>query len=78
LDLVAERLDIHVALEGQDRRVVPGLRRDQVERQGPWYSMLARVVSKCVLLGTMLPSSTVTVKRIRSAARPWWVGMISE
>ncbi len=39
------------------------------------YSMLARVVSKWVLLGTMSPSLVVTEKRMRSAARPWWVGM---
>ena len=33
-------------------------------------SMLARVVSKCVLLGTTCPALTTTEKRIRSAARP--------
>ena len=38
-------------------------------------SMLARVVSKWVLLGTTRPSPPITEKRIFSAARPWWVGM---
>ena len=41
----------------------------------PVYSTLARVVSKWVLFGTILPGRTRTLKRIRSAARPWWVGM---
>ena len=41
----------------------------------PVYSMLARVVSKWVLLGTTLPGPPSRVNRIRSAARPWWVGM---
>jgi hypothetical protein len=39
------------------------------------YSVLARVVSKWVLLGTMSPGLRVEPKRMRSAARPWWVGM---
>ncbi len=39
------------------------------------YSMLARVVSKWVLLGTMSPLFTVSANRMRSAARPWWTGM---
>ncbi len=41
----------------------------------PVNSMLARVVSKWVLLGTTFPAPPMTEKRIRSAARPWWVGM---
>jgi hypothetical protein len=36
---------------------------------------LARVVSKWVLLGTVLPAPPTAVKRIFSAARPWWVGI---
>ncbi len=38
-------------------------------------SMFARVVSKCVLLGTTIPGFRIEWKRIRSAARPWCVGM---
>ena len=41
----------------------------------PLNSMLARVVSKCVLFGTTLPGLPSTVKTILSAARPWWVGI---
>ena len=41
----------------------------------PVNSTLARVVSKWVLLGTTLPGPPMTLKRIFSAARPWWVGM---
>ena len=41
----------------------------------PVNSTLARVVSKCVLLGTTLPGPPSTLNRIFSAARPWWVGM---
>ncbi len=41
----------------------------------PEYSMLARVVSKCVLFGTTLPGPPIAVKRIFSAARPWWTGI---
>ena len=37
--------------------------------------MLARVVSKWMLLGTLSPFLTIAPKRTRSAARPWWVGM---
>ena len=58
----------------------PGSRPSAMTRSrasAPWYSTLARVVSKWVLLGTTSPSLTITEKRIRSAARPWWVGMIS-
>ncbi len=44
----------------------------------PRYSTLALVVSKWVLLGTTWPSSTITVNRMCSAARPWWVGMTWE
>src|SRR5262249_36859531 len=36
----------------------------------PTNSQLARVVSKCVLLGTMSPFLHMTLKRMRSAARP--------
>ena len=41
----------------------------------PVNSTLARVVSKWVLLGIVLPGPPITEKRIFSAARPWWVGM---
>ena len=37
--------------------------------------MLARVVSKWVLLGITFPGPPSRVNRIHSAARPWWVGM---
>jgi hypothetical protein len=38
-------------------------------------STLARVVSKCVLLGTMSPGFKTVEKRRFSATRPWCVGM---
>ncbi len=41
----------------------------------PVNSMLARVVSKWVLFGMTFPGPPRTVKRIFSAARPWWVRM---
>ena len=41
----------------------------------PSTSMFARVVSKCVLLGMTCPGFRIVWKRIRSAARPWCVGM---
>ena len=31
-------------------------------------------MSKWVLLGTTMPGPAIVVKRIFSAARPWWVG----
>ena len=37
--------------------------------------MLARVVSKWMLLGTLSPFLRIEPKRTRSAARPWCVGM---
>ena len=42
----------------------------------PVNSTLARVVSKWVLFGMTLPGPPITEKRIFSAARPWWVGMM--
>ena len=42
--------------------------------RAPVNSMLARVVSKCVLVGTTWPGLHITVNRMRSAARPWWRG----
>ena len=42
----------------------------------PSTSMLARVVSKWLLLGTIWPGFRIEWNRIRSAARPWWVGMM--
>jgi len=41
----------------------------------PVASMFARVVSKWVLFGMTFPGPAMTEKRIRSAARPWCVGM---
>jgi hypothetical protein len=41
----------------------------------PVNSTLARVVSKWLLFGTVLPSPPSWLNRIRSAARPWCVGM---
>ena len=41
----------------------------------PLCSMLARVVSKCVLPGTSIPGLHICANRICSAARPWWVGI---
>ncbi len=41
----------------------------------PVNSTFARVVSKCVFDGMTLPGPLMTLKRIFSAARPWWVGM---
>ena len=42
----------------------------------PENSILARVVSKWALLGMCLPWPPTIENRIRSAARPWWVGMM--
>ena len=44
--------------------------------RAPVNSIFARVVSKCVLLGTTWPGRHITVNRIRSAARPWCVGIM--
>ncbi len=44
----------------------------------PTNSTFARVVSKWVLFGMTWPRLAITEKRMCSAARPWWVGMISE
>ena len=41
----------------------------------PVNSTFARVVSKCVLFGMVLPGPPSTLNRIFSAARPWWVGI---
>ncbi len=41
----------------------------------PFASMLARVVSKWVLFGTMSPGFRIVEKSRFSATRPWWVGM---
>ena len=42
----------------------------------PSASTLARVVSKWLLLGTISPAFNTEWNRIRSAARPWCVGMM--
>ena len=70
-----QRGDVHVALEGVDGRRVAALGDDRSTASAPVNSTLARVVSKCVLLGTTLPGPPMTLNRIFSAARPWWVGM---
>ena len=57
------------------RRLAAALRAREVQRHGARASTLARVVSKWVLLGTTSPACTAEPKRMRSAARPWWVGM---
>ena len=41
----------------------------------PRCSMLPRVVSKCVLFGTMSPGLSMALLRMCSAARPWCVGI---
>ncbi len=41
----------------------------------PVNSTFARVVSKWVLFGIVLPGPPIALKRIFSAARPWWVGI---
>ena len=41
----------------------------------PVNSTFARVVSKCVLFGTIFPAPPIAVNRIFSAARPWCVGI---
>ncbi len=41
----------------------------------PVDSTFARVVSKCVLLGTTFPGPAIAENRIFSAARPWCVGI---
>ena len=56
----------------------PGDRASAIGRStaaAPVNSTFARVVSKCVLFGMILPGPPSAVKRIFSAARPWWVGM---
>ena len=50
--------------------------RGQIDGRGAENSTFARVVSKWELLGTYLPGPPTMEKRIRSAARPWWVGMM--
>jgi hypothetical protein len=57
-----------------------GAARSRLSGQGrssataPAASMFARVVSKWVLFGTTSPLRSMVAARIRSAARPWWVG----
>ena len=41
----------------------------------PVNSTFARVVSKCVLFGMVLPGPPSALNRIFSAARPWCVGI---
>ena len=41
----------------------------------PVNSTFARVVSKWVLFGIVLPGPPSALNRIFSAARPWWVGI---
>jgi hypothetical protein len=41
----------------------------------PVNSTFARVVSKWVLFGIVFPAPPIALKRIFSAARPWWVGI---
>ena len=59
----------------------PGAERSPASAQGrssavaPTNSMLALVVSKWVLFGTTSSGRQTVVNRMRSAARPWWVGM---
>ncbi len=50
-----EGLDVHVSLEWVLSRRDASLRDDRSRASAPWYSTLARVVSKCVLFGTTSP-----------------------
>ena len=67
--------DVDVALErvATARLASPRRSRDRRPRR-PECSMLARVVSKWLLLGMTLPGPPTSSNRIRSLARPWWVG----
>ena len=59
--------DVDVALEGMPSCGSSALGDDQVDGLGPGDSMLARVVSKWVLLGTILPG--LSSRRRRGCAR---------
>ena len=69
-----ERARSILPLKGWSGRLA-ALGDHQVHRLPPRYSTLARVVSKWLLLGTTSPGCSSAPKRMRSAARPWWVGM---
>lgn len=57
-------------LNGNDLSISRDSGQGRSNALAPLYSILARVVSKCVLFGTTCPAPHITAKRIRSAARP--------
>ena len=61
-------------LNGASAWVSKASRQGRLRAMAPQYSMLARVVSKWLLLGMMSPGLSTHAARIPSAARPWWVG----
>ena len=75
-DQPLQRRHVHVALEIQARLRVGASGMGRSTARAPVNSMLARVVSKCVLFGTTWPGRHSTVNRMRSAARPWCVGIM--
>jgi hypothetical protein len=62
-------------LKGEDREGSRPSGQSRSTARAPVASTLARVVSKCVLFGTTSPGLHTVLKRIRSAARPWCVGI---
>jgi hypothetical protein len=62
-------------LNGNEEAVSNASATTRSSASPPSYSMLARVVSKWLLLGMTDPGCTVISNRIRSAARPWCVGI---
>jgi len=69
LDELVERFNIHVAFEGQAWSLGCALLGRADRRLGPHASTLARCVEVGVV-GTMSPFLHMTLKRMRSAARP--------
>ena len=66
---------VHVSFEWMQVAGLLGFRDRNVHGGGAHKFTLARVVSKCVLFGTMSPFLHITLNRMRSAARPWCVGI---
>ena len=73
-EVATGNLDVSVPVRASDGDVASAQRRSSAV--APTASRLARVVSKWVLFGTMSPGLHALENRMRSAARPWCVGMM--
>ena len=73
--MVSRSSDIHVAFEGMDEVGLAALGDDEVESLGAGGFNIGAGGVEVSVVGYDSPVLTMVLNRIRSAARPWCVGM---